>query len=787
MEYPENVLKHSSRNGKELYFCCNGCESVYYLLHESGLESFYDKLGDKTLQPAQKVINKKDLALFDTPAFAKKYIYNKEGLCQISLILEGIHCAACVWLNEKVLNFQEGIYEASVNYTNNRVKITYDDCKISPSKIISLIRSIGYDACVYDPQIQEMRSKKERKTYYISLVIAIFCTMNIMWIAVAQYAGYFLGMGKEMKGVLNLVSFCLSTPVLFYTGRVFFIGAYYGLKNGFVGMDLLVCTGASLTYFYSIYAALSGIGETYFESVAMIVTIVFAGKFLEVKSKKTAGDALDKLNSKIPNNVVVLENNQRVIKTPQEVQIGDIIEVLPAEALALDGYLLGEGIWLDTKFVNGESLPVWICEGDRVFSGYVNGNKSFVYRVSKIFEDSLMSRLIRILEDCIAHKPHIQTLANSISQYFSKAVLGIGALSLLWWYYFGGIGFEHSLIIAISVIVISCPCALALATPIATVIGLGEAYKNGLVFKEASFLERMAKADVVLLDKTGTLTLGQPDVVEVIKIKEFDKKILSAFVSCSKHPISQGILRYLGEVNFPISGFCEVPARGICGFGDSKRLLGGSLEYLRSEGVTVFEPKMIEDTAFAYAVDGELVAIFLLRDVLKEDAKEFINNISQKNIEVKILSGDKEPVVKKIAQELGIKHYKAALMPEEKVGIVDSYHKEGKVVVMIGDGINDVLALSKSDVGISMGAGSDIAIASSDIVVLDDKLKTLLKAFEISKKSYLAIKQNIALSIFYNILMIPLAMMGFIIPLLAAFSMSVSSLLVVGNSLRIKS
>ncbi|WP_095273910.1 heavy metal translocating P-type ATPase [Helicobacter sp. 11S03491-1] len=787
LEYPDNALKKCEYQGKDLYFCCNGCEGVYFLLQKSGLEGFYDKVGEKTLTPPLRDYSEQDLSSYDTPAFAQKYIITGSGLSRIALILEGIHCAACIWLNEKVLNSQEGIYEVNINYTNNKAKITFDISKIAPSQIITLIRSIGYNAYVYDPKIQEFQAKKDRKSYYISMVIAIFCTMNIMWIAVAQYAGYFLGMGKEMKDVLNLVSFALSTPVLFYTGRVFFIGAYYGLKNGFVGMDLLVCVGASLTYIYSIYAGISGVGETYFESVAMIITFVFAGKFLEIKSRKNAGDALDKLSSGIPAGVIVLEGETKIPKTPQEVKIGDRLEVLPGEALAIDGILESQEALLDMRALNGESMPLSIRKGEEVLSGSLNTNKSFIYQASKLFEDSLMSRLIKLMEDCIAHKPHIQNLANLLSQYFSKSVLGIGVLSFLGWYYWGEIGFEHSLVIAISVIVISCPCALALATPIATIIGLGEAYKKALVFKEASFLESMAKADVVLLDKTGTLTVGKPEVVDMQEFGEFDKKLLSAFVSCSMHPISQSIKNFLGKGQGVICDFSQSSSRGIEAVGNGKKLLGGSLEYLKANGIDVSGIKTLgQNMIFAYSIDGVLTAVFLLRDTLKEGAKELIKVLQKKGLEIRLLSGDRKEVVSCVANEVGIKHFDASLMPEEKAQIVDIYHQNNKVVVMVGDGINDTLALSKSDVGISMGAGSDIAIASSDVVVLDDKLSSLRKAFEISTQTYKTIKQNIALSIVYNLLMIPLAILGFVIPIVAALSMSLSSVLVVGNSFRLR-
>lgn len=786
LKYPEDALKKCIDDGKELYFCCNGCEGVYFLLKESGLGGFYDKLGSHTISPPTN--NDDNLASFDSVAFEKKYISKKDGLCELSLILENIHCAACIWLNEKILNAQDGIYEVSINYTNNKVRIVFDFSKIKPSKIVALIRSIGYNAYAYDPKIQEIKSKQERKSYYISMVVAIFCTMNIMWIAIAQYSGYFLGMGRDIKDALNIVSFILSTPVLFYTGRVFFKGAYFGLKNGFFGMDLLVCVGATLTYIYSIYASLTRSGESYFESVAMIITIVFIGKFLEVKSRKNAGDALDKLNSTIPSSVIVLEGDKRVHKTPQEVKVGDKIEVLPGEALALDGVLTSEEALLDTKAINGEGLPSVFLKGREIFSGYVNTNKTFVYEVCKPFEDSLMSRLVKLMEECITHKPHIQNLANSLSQYFSKIVLGIGLLTFGSWYYWGGIGFEHSLMIAISVIVISCPCALALATPIATIIGITEAYKKALIFKESSFLETMAKTDIVLLDKTGTITLGKPIVVEAIEFEDIDKKLLSSFLSQSSHPISVSVKAFLAvEDDISISDFAQNSSMGIEAKYGHQILLGGSLEFLKMHNVDIsICPQVGENMVFAYSVDGKLSALFLLKDTLKEGVKDFICNLKNKGIQVRILSGDRKEVVTSIAKEAGIENFDFALKPENKVAIVDSYHQKNKIVVMVGDGINDSLALSKSNIGISMGSGSDIAIASSDVVILDDSLYALKSAFDISFATYRIIKQNIVLSIVYNLLMIPLAVSGFVIPLFAALSMSLSSLLVVANSFRIR-
>lgn len=403
LEYDISQLStRYNEQGEELHFCCNGCESVYFLLQKSSLTSFYDKLTSPLTPPTLDTHN--DLARFDTDAFMQKYVHtitkDEMKLCEVHLIISGIHCAACIWLNEKLLLAQEGIISATINYTNNKATIVWDRNKLPLSTIITLIQSIGYDAYVYDSRIQESADKKQMKEYYIRVIVALFCTMNIMWVAIAQYSGYFLGITKEAKDILNLASFILCTPALFYSGWVFFRSSYYGLRNGFVGMDLLVAVGSTLTYFYSIYAAITHSGETYFESVSMIITFVLIGKFLEVRARKNAGDSLDKLNHLLPTSVELCDKqNPHLTRqvTPEEVQIGDMILVKAGEKIAIDGILLSQRAIFDTKAISGESLPIESKEGDEILSGYVNLNHQIFYQATKIFSQSLMSHIIELV------------------------------------------------------------------------------------------------------------------------------------------------------------------------------------------------------------------------------------------------------------------------------------------------------------------------------------------------------------------------------------------------------
>lgn len=787
LEFDEKVMIKDEVNGEVKYFCCKGCQGIYHLLRSEGLDDFYDKVGNNKLEPPKDIHD--DLHRFDLEGFKKKYITDKNGLCEINLIIEGIHCSACVWLNEKVLHQTEGIIEASINYTNNKAKIVWDPDTIKLSHIIAKIRSIGYNAYPYDPKIQEEQANKARRDYYSRLLVAVFATMNIMWIAIAQYTGYFTGMRSDMKNVLNIAEFILATPTLFYTGWVYFKGAYFGLKNRFVNMDVLVATGASLAYIYSIYAMITKNGEVYFDSVTMIITFVFVGKYLEVLSKKSAIDSMDSMLGTIPTEVLIVKDNEKVLVAVEEVKPNDIVEVKPGDKIVLDGIIVsGEGSF-DLSSLTGESVPVYKKEGDEIISGSVSLDSVIRYKVTKEYSKSMLSSIATLLEESISKKPHIEKLADKISGYFSLAILSFSVLTFVFWYLFLGSGFERALIVSISVIVIACPCALGLATPMATLIGIGVATKKGILFKEAGFLESMAKSNTLVLDKTGTITEGKPKVVNYEKIEEFDLNLLYSLVKTSKHPVSKAIARFLENryddlKELDLKERKNIEARGISAFYQDQKLIGGN-KRLMIENEIKYE-KNYENTVFVFAVNDHIKAVFELKDTPKEGAKEALKEIRKRGIKTIMLTGDNEKVAKKIAHEMGIDEVYHSLFPKDKADIIEKLHKEGKIVIMAGDGINDVLALGLSDIAVSMGSGAEVSVEVSDVVLLNDDIRALSDAIKISKRVYLSIKENLMLSVLYNAITIPLAMAGYVIPLVAALSMSLSSLLVVGNSYRIK-
>ncbi|MEF3191349.1 MAG: heavy metal translocating P-type ATPase [Campylobacterales bacterium] len=789
LAFDASSMINETIDGKEYHFCCKGCQGVYHLLREEGLDGFYERRGETTLTPP--IVGREDLERFDLESFKERFIrVHPDGLWEVSLILEGIHCAACVWLNEKVLSRTDGVIEASINFTTNKARIVWDPNIIKLSGIIEKIRSIGYNAYPYDARVQEAAVSQARRDYYYRMAVAIFATMNVMWIAIAQYAGYFQGIEADHKLVLTVAEFFLATPTLFYSGWIYFRGGWYGLRNGLINMDLLVATGATLAWIYSTWAMITGRGESYFESVTMIVTFVLVGKFLEVLARKSAVDTLDRLSAAIPSEVMVLRDGVRTAVAPESVAVGEEIEVRPGERIVLDGEVVAGESSVDESALTGESIPVFKSIGSRVSAGTQVIDGLLRIRVIKPFAESTLSVIIRLLEESLEKKPKIEELANRLSGRFSQVILTIALITFAGWYWWGGTPFEIALINAISVIIIACPCALALATPIATLVGLGRAARSGIIFRAAQYLETMAQAKIVLLDKTGTITEGKPVVVAYREFGEVPWSHLAVLVATSNHPVSVGLLRWLEERgvvcdDLKVELVKNRQARGVTALIGGKKVAGGNARLMEELGIAIPMEASEGRIAYYFAVEGEVVALFELEDRLKPGVAEAVAAMKKMGLRVILLTGDRQTVALRIAQEAGIEDVRAELLPQDKLAVVEEFQKQGDRVVMAGDGINDALALARADVGIAMGGGAELAVDVSDVVILNDAPQNLTEAFTVARRTYSFIKQNLLLSLIYNTLTIPLAVAGYVIPLIAAASMSLSSLLVVGNSMRI--
>ncbi len=779
LEFKESDLFKETINHKELHFCCAGCARVYTLLLDLNLESFYDKLNDSTLAPVTPQDSMSALEL------EQALEENNKSDFILNLLLEKTHCNACLWLNQKVLERLKGVKKVSVNFTTHHLQIVFEK-SLNPKEIVQKIESLGYGAKIYNVQNYALKAQKEQRSYLLTLSVGFFATMNLMFIAIAKYASYGsasygganygTGMDKLMQRNLDLVSLFLSLLVLVVVGRFFIKGAFYGLKNGVLGMDLSVSFGTLSAFVYSVYAMLVS-QETYFEASSTILTLVFGSKFLELKARLFANEKCLALESHEIHSVIVVENGKQIEKHPKDVAIGSVVWVPSGAKIALDGVLLNNAS-VDASLISGEFKPLELGVNDPILGGYVNVGVPFSYQVSANFQNSRLSGLLETLKKSFLEKPLIESSANKIADIFSKAVLFLAFVSFLLWQFGLGGNFEKALMVCISVLVISCPCAFALATPIALVIGV---FKNPLiVFKEALFLETLAKVKKIFIDKTGTLTQKEVLLKEKIIYEEFDGRLLKSLLKTREHLAHSAILKTLDgdEVNLEKIEFF---AHGLKANYQNETLLVGSLKFLKSMGVDL-KVKESANIMVGFAKNKTLCALFILEERLKANAKEVIQALQNKGLELEILSGDNESSVKECAKKLGISKYHANLTPEDKAQIISSYQG---VCAMIGDGNNDALALKKASVSLGFEK-SALSKSACDILLLEEDLSLLEKAFDNAQKVYQVVLQNIVLSLIYNAILIPVAMLGYINPLIASLSMSGSSLLVVLNSLRLK-
>ncbi|WP_120875868.1 heavy metal translocating P-type ATPase [Helicobacter pylori] len=779
LEFKESELFKETINHKELHFCCAGCARVYALLLDLNLESFYDKLNDSTLAPVTPQDSMSALEL------EQALEENNKSDFILNLLLEKTHCNACLWLNQKVLERLSGVKKVSVNFTTHHLQIVFDK-SLDPKEIIQKIESLGYGAKIYNAKNYALKAQKEQRSYLLTLSVGFFATMNLMFIAIAKYASYGgasyggasygTGMDKLMQRNLDLVSLFLSLLVLVVVGRFFIKGAFYGLKNGVLGMDLSVSFGALSAFVYSLYAMLVS-QETYFEASSTILTLVFGSKFLELKARLFANEKCLALESHEIHSVIVVEKDKQIEKHPKDVAIGSVVWVPSGAKIALDGVLLNNAS-VDASLISGEFKPLELEVNDPILGGYVNVGVPFSYQVSANFQNSRLSGLLETLKKSFLEKPLIESSANKIADIFSKAVLFLAFVSFLLWQFGLGGDFEKALMVCISVLVISCPCAFALATPIALVIGV---FKNPLiVFKEALFLETLAKVKKIFIDKTGTLTQKEVLLKEKIIYKEFDGRLLKSLLKTREHLAHSAILKTLNGDEVSLETI-EFFAHGLKASYQNETLLVGSLKFLNAMGVNI-KAKESANIMVGFAKNKTLCALFILEERLKANAKGVVQALQNKGLELEILSGDNESSVKECAKKLGISKYHAHLTPEDKAQVISSYKG---VCAMVGDGNNDALALKQASVSLGFEK-SALSKSACDILLLEEDLSLLEKAFHNAQKVYQVVLQNIVLSLIYNAILIPVAMLGYINPLIASLSMSASSLLVVLNSLRLK-
>jgi P-type Cu2+ transporter len=768
--------------------CCPGCEAVARAIIDSGMTDYYRYRTDKAQQAKDLVPSMlAEFELYDKDVLQKSFVRQDEGeVREAALILEGIVCAACVWLNERHVGQLPGVLEFRVNYSTHRAQVKWDNDKIHLSDILKSIAAIGYQAHPFDPGRQEAVQKKERSAALRRMAIAGLGAMQVMMLAVAMYAGDYQGMDESMRVFMRWISMLIAAPVIAYSASTFYRSAWRDLKRRTLGMDVPVSLAIGGGFLASAWATVTNQGHVYFDSVTMFTFFLLVGRYLEMIARHKAGQAAEELVKLIPATTTRLKDGEEEVIPVSDLELQDRVLIRPGETIPADGIVVDGRSSVDESLLTGESLPLDRGINDALVGGTVNIESPLVMRVEKLGADTTLSAILRLLERAQSEKPSIARMADRVAAWFVLALLVIAAGVFGYWYLQSP---EQALWITISVLVITCPCALSLATPAAVTAATGALTRRGILTTRGHALETLARATHIILDKTGTLTRGQLRLNRVLLLSsrsERDCLELAAGLEIqSEHPVARAILaRAEGRVE--MTDIRARSGRGIEGVSECRSYWLGSRESLAEKGITIPDSSIAPGETVVYlAEESEALAGFVLSDELRPEAAKTINMLKAEGLQVELLSGDRPETVRYIAGELGIEHFQGGLLPDDKLVHIEKLQAEGKVVAMVGDGVNDAPVLAAAQVSVAMGGGAQLAHASADMVLLTESLDRLPEAVILARKTLGIIRQNLAWALFYNVLAIPLAAAGWIAPWMAAIGMSASSLIVVINALRL--
>ncbi|NYZ79520.1 copper-translocating P-type ATPase [Candidatus Micrarchaeota archaeon] len=703
-----------------------------------------------------------------------------------------MHCTNCALNIEKGLRGLEGVKSVAVNFTTEKATLEFNEKKMTEAKLLESIKELGYGGEFVESGFDRERQIREEEESQLKKLLAI----SIIFALPAFAIGMFI-MDFPHRGYVLLF---LATPVQFIVGWRFYKSAWAGLKHKTANMDTLVALGTSAAYFYSLYLVMQDVmGETYFETSAVLITFVMAGKYLEARAKGRTSQAIRELMQLSPKQArIILKGKEKIIPV-DEVKTGDIIVVKPGEQIPVDGVVLSGDSSVDESMITGESIPAEKFKNSKVYGGTLNKHGILKIKATKVGADSTLSKIIRLIEDAQTKKAPIQSYADMVSAYFVPAVILISLISFCVWFLVLRQTLSFSITTAVAVLVISCPCALGLATPTAVMVGIGKGAKNGILIKGGDVLEKVQGINAILLDKTGTVTVGKPAVTDVLSFGRMGRdEVLSLAASvekASEHPLADAIVEKAEEEKvkiFNVSKFKSITGKGVKGVVKGNEILLGRPEWFGEAG------KKVEKNVHELENDGKTVVLLkngnelgalAVSDMVKPDSADAVARFKQMGLETYMITGDNERVAKSVAEKVGVDHYFAGVLPEEKSKFVEKLKKEGKNVAMVGDGINDAPALALSDVGIVMSSGTDVAMESGDIVLMRNSLMDVVRGINLSKATLGKIKQNMFWALIYNVVGIPLAagaLYSFGItlnPMIAGGAMALSSVSVVTNSL----
>ncbi len=775
-------------NGESKVFCCKGCLGVYELIHSNALDAFYKTRCDWQPGPPATEVKLQASAFTDTVT-----ITGNEH--RIELLLSGIRCASCVWLIEKFLKKVDGVVSIRVNYATHKATIIWSGEKVNLDTILHAIRSIGYLPHPSHGNGSADLFAQEKQDLLLRFGTAGFFSMQLMIFTAALYAGFFEGMEERYRLVFQLISWALATPVLFYSGYPFLSSALRSVRRMTLNMDILVALGSLSAYFYSIAMIFYG-GEMFFDTASMIITFILLGRFLEAGSRLKAGNAIAELAELQPHEAMLVSESGATAMVPvATVQNGEMIEIIPGDRIPLDGRVVEGEAEVNEAMLTGESNPVLKTVGSEVFAGSFSMNGRLRIRVTGNAGNTLLAQIIRTVEDAQTRKAPIQGIADKTAGYFVPATIVLALVTFFYWKLTSA-NTVTALMNAVSVLVIACPCALGLATPLAILVGTTTAGKRGILVKGGDIFETVSKTTTVVLDKTGTITTGKPSMTDLqdYGISPSFMQYVASLEAASEHPTGRALVTaWQGEL-LKTEQFRAIPGRGVSGVIEGALWQAGSRAFMEDEGVQIESAQNTHITSLEaegktvvmVACGNRLAGVIGMIDDLRPDALPLIAGLRKKGLALIMLTGDNRGVAHYIATRCGITDVLAGLGPLEKAAVISALKAKGEYVMMVGDGINDAPALTVADIGVTLGHASGIALESASVAILKDDLRLINTLITSSSRCFSIIRQNLVWAFSYNLIALPLAVSGVLHPIISALLMVVSSLVVVSNSLRLK-
>ncbi|NOZ48118.1 MAG: copper-translocating P-type ATPase [Chlorobi bacterium] len=741
-------------------------------------------------------------------------VVEKKEMRKQTFPVTGLSCASCAASVESMLNAQESVVNAAVNFASSSVMVEYDYHSITPEKMKNVIQEIGYDLIIENTETGKNDSPDEIKANHFLIL-----KKRTIWAAILAIPLILISMVFNEIPFANYIMWALATPILFIFGKQFFVNALKQAKHGKANMDTLVALSTSIAYLFSVFNTLfpkiltaKGLeAHVYYEAAGVIIVFIMLGKLLEERAKSSTNSALKKLIGLQPKTVTKINTNGSEVEIKvSEIVENDIILVKPGEKIPVDGEVTTGNSFVDESMISGEPIAVEKIAGEKVFAGTVNQKGSFQFKAEKVGGNTVLAQIIKMVEEAQGSKAPVQKLVDKVAGIFVPVVMAIALLSFVLWIVFGGENaLTHAFLSLVAVLVIACPCALGLATPTAIMVGIGKGAENGILIKDAESLETAKKINAIILDKTGTITEGKPKVTDTIWDENLNdrsilKDILYSIESRSEHPLAEAVLGSFKSDKahkIEINNFENIPGKGVFAEINDTKYFVGNKKLLSDNEIKI--PDEISDkvnkleeqakTLIYFADNTKVKAVFALADKVKNSSILAIQKLQKLGIETYMLTGDNEKTAKAVAQKVGIKNYMANTLPSDKAEFAKKLQKENKVVAMVGDGINDSHALAQADVSIAMGKGSDIAMDVAKMTIISSDLSKISQAIELSRKTVQTVKQNLFWAFVYNLIGIPIAagilysFTGFLLnPMIAGAAMALSSVSVVTNSLRLK-